>query len=367
MSFISYPVKVDIEPTATPQNIISKPAVHIEQQVESGCFPRPHYTPRDIEKFNSLNMVQLLVWYDEASLVYDGKMLTLKEHPHCIVFAEGIYDTVTYRKYQVVDALVNLLGFKFPQACFISKNFLEEVSFRAIRAYCEHKYPNALKASLNNNYNFNDLLTQNLFEHENTQSLRIAYAVLNKRFGIDRAVITEFIYRRYLLMDEPQNLCFVTYSQKNIIAVARRMHEKNYNAEVYQSTKRNIGFQYASLEDAESDVYRNVYVFENVIDLMSYLSLVRLGKVPPIEKTSCLLTLHGLTNGAIYNFIGEHPEVKRIYGCMGNDMTAINAAHSIRQREYHDMQPILRDFSFDHVYVRNWNEMLKQIKNEHAA
>ena len=210
-------------------------------------------------------------------------------------------------------------------------------------------------------------MSQNLFEHENTQSLRTAYAVLHKRFGIDRAVITEFIYRKYLLMDTNQNLCFVTYSQGNIIAVAHRVQEKSYNAEEHQSTKRNIGFQYASSGDADSDMYRNVYVFENVIDLMSYLSLTRMGKVPPIEKASCLLTLHGLTNGAIYNFICEHPEVKTIYGCLGNDMTAIKAAHSIRQREYHDMQPILREFSLEHGYVRNWNEMLQQVSKGRKA
>ena len=106
MSFISYPIQVNVESAVTRHNLVCKPAaLRVKQQVESGCFAKPHYTARDIDKFNSLNMIQLLVWYDEASLNYDGKMLTLKEHTHCIVLAEGIYDTETYRMYQVIDAL----------------------------------------------------------------------------------------------------------------------------------------------------------------------------------------------------------------------------------------------------------------------
>ncbi len=368
MSMLSNPNREDTELHATSLNEVRKPsALRVRQQIESGHYQRLHYTARDIDKFNSLNMIQLLAWYDEASLIYDDKTLTLKEHPTCIVFAEGVYNTENCRLYQVIDALINLLGFRFPHACFIANSFLKDISFSMIRAYCEHKYPQASKVSLDNNFNFNDLLAQNLFEHGNSQSIRTAYALLHNRYGIERPVVTEFMYRKYLLMDTNRNLCFVTYSQGNVIAVVRKMHEKNYNTDEYQSTKRNVGFQYASEQDANYDMYRSVYVFENIIELMSYLSLARMGKVPTIEKASCLIALNGLKNGVLYNFLSEHHEVKTIYGCLGNDDPAINAARFIRQRQYVDMQPFLRDYSLEHGYVKNWNALLKQIQNEYAA
>ena len=111
MSFVSYPFKVDVETKPTPQEEVKKPPVYIREQVNSGHFPKPHRTPRDIDKFNSVNVIHLLTWYDENALIYDGKMLILKEHQHCIVLSEGVYDTETYHRYRVIDVLVSRLMF----------------------------------------------------------------------------------------------------------------------------------------------------------------------------------------------------------------------------------------------------------------
>ena len=91
-----------------------------------------------------------------------------------------------------------------------------------------------------------------------------------------------------------------------------------------------------------------------------------MGLVPEIEKASCLLSINGISNGVLYNFLSEHPEVLTIYACLQNDSAGLKATQNISQRVMVKMQPILRDYSLKNSYVKTWNAIrntgLKNIK-----
>ncbi len=336
---------------------VTKPKNTIRDKVKSNQFPKPHYEPRDIDKFNALDLIHLLVWWDEDSLFYKDGYLKLVTNDKCIVYSEGVYNRETHQVYNVIDTLKSLYELSFPKACFIANTFLNMTHY-SIREYCEVKYPNAKKATISCDYNYNYLIDESLFKQQKADSFKRAYAVLHNRFNIDRHIVSEFIHRELLIMDDEYNLCFLGRDNYNVISVNKYLSSRDYLSVEELTLRRNAGFRYANKEETAYNLFRNVYVFENVIDLMSYLSLFKMGVLPAIEKASCLISLNGLTNGVLYNFLLEHQEVQTIYACLNNDNAGIKATKSLSHRVVVDMQPYLRDYSLKMGYVKTWNEML---------
>lgn len=355
--------------------MLIKPQITIKEKLYANQFQKLYYNSRQIDYFNTLNLIHLLVWYDEDSLSYEDDKLKIA-HVHkttskedtaqqkvkfkYIVYSEGVYDIESNKLYNVIETLKQIYELSFPQACYLAKTFVEHVTYSAIREYCETKYPNSNKGSFAEDHNLNYLMDENLFTKPDNDSYKTVYSVLLNRFGIGREIVTSFIHSRHLIMDSEKNICFLTNDERNnIICVTRYLRHRDYTVTDTMETKRNVGFQYANKEEAGYGMYRNLYIFETVIDLMSYLTLVNMKAVPKIEKSSCLLALNGINQSMINNFLSKHPEVRKIYTCLQNDNAGIRANQAIRQRIIEDMQPILRDYSFANQYVRNWNAMLK--------
>ena len=355
-------IKDSIKKTVTVPTVstLTKPKNTIKDRVKTNQFLKPHYTQRDIDKLNALDLIHLLVWWDEASLVYIDNHLKLKLDEDCIVYSEGVYNTKSNRVYNVVDTLKELYNLTFPKACFIAKTFMSSVPFYAIREYCDLKYPNAKKTNMSCDFNYNSFIDNSLFNISKDDSIKRAFAILHTRFKIDRSIVSELIHREMLVMNEHKDLCFLCRDNYNVVSVVKYLENMDYTKTEVLTVRRNMGFRYATKEETAYNLFRYVYVFESVIDILSYLTLVKMGALPPIEKASCLISLNGLSNGVLYNFLIEHQEVQGIYACLHNDNAGILATKGINQRVVVDMQPYLRDFSLKKGYVKTWNEMLKK-------
>ena len=356
MQSVNSKLKVAVPSVST----VTKPKNTIRDKVKSNQFPKPHYEPRDIDKFNALDLIHLLVWWDEDSLFYKDGYLKLVSNNKCIVYSEGVYNEETHQVFNVIDTLKTLYELSFPKVCFIANTFNNMTCsfFYDIREYCEVKYPDAKKAKISCDYNYNSLIDDSLFKQQKGDSFKRAYAVLHNRFKIDRHIVSEFIHRELLVMDDEYNLCFLGRDNYNVISVNKYLSCRDYLSVEELTFRRNAGFRYANKEETAYNLFRNVYVFENVIDLMSYLSLAKMGVLPAIEKASCLISLKGLTNGVLYNFLLEHQEVQTIYACLNNDNAGIKATKGLSYRRVVDMQPYLRDYSLINGYVKTWNAML---------
>ncbi len=339
-------------------NRIDKPKNTITERVNNNQFPKPHYSSRDIDKLNAVDLTHLLVWWDESSLVYEADHLKLANNKDCIVYSEGVYNTNNKRVYNVIETLKELYGFTFPKACYIAKTFMSSVPFYAIRDYCETKYPKAKKTKMSADYNYNALADENLLKQSDREPFKRVYSVLHNRFGIERNIISGLIHRDLLTLDKQNNICFMCRENNNVVSVIKYLSSEAYRKKEVLSVRRNAGFRYANQMEADYNLFRNVYVFENVIDLLSYLTLVKMEFISPIEKASCLIVLNGLSDGVLYNFLLEHQEVQNIYACLQNDGAGIRATKAIEQRVVIDMQPFLRDYSVRFGYVQSWNDIL---------
>ena len=74
----------------------TKPQNLIVQTVLNNRFKKKHISTKLVDKLNThCNLVQLLVWWDESSLLYRHKQFVLADTPRCIVYDTLVYDHYT--------------------------------------------------------------------------------------------------------------------------------------------------------------------------------------------------------------------------------------------------------------------------------
>ena len=83
----------------------------------------------------------------------------------------------------------------------------------------------------------------------------------------------------------------------------------------------------------------NLFVFESPIDLMSYLSLLKLNRIKDFDA-HCI-SLGGVCDLALERFLNEHPEITEITFGLDNDTAGRFACEQIRQK-YSDRYSIRR-------------------------
>lgn len=75
---------------------------------------------------------------------------------------------------------------------------------------------------------------------------------------------------------------------------------------------------------------KNLYVFESPIDLMSYLSLLKLHRINDFD--AYCISLGGVCDLALERFLNEHPEITEITLGLDNDEAGRFACEQIRQK-----------------------------------
>ena len=123
------------------------------------------------------------------------------------------------------------------------------------------------------------------------------------------------------------------------------------------TVKRNTTFTWAEEERCN---YYNVYIFEDVYQIMSYLTLINKGLVPELEPNSIMLSLGGMSFDALKSYLNAHKEVKAVYACLSNTMLSIDTLKDIPfdAEKVINMQPYLKEYTAKHELVETWSEML---------
>ena len=116
----------------------------------------------------------------------------------------------------------------------------------------------------------------------------MVFSVLHNRMFIDRKVIQKFLHSKKLIVNERFDLCFLEYEKGNVIASIKKLQSQDHMAIEISTVKRNTTFTWA---DEEASHYYNVYIFEDVYQIMSYFTLINYGLVPELEPNSIMLSL----------------------------------------------------------------------------
>ena len=186
----------------------------------------------------------------------------------------------------------------------------------------------------------------------------MVFSVLHNRMCIDRETIKKFLKSKKLIVNGSFDLLFLEYEDNEVIAITSKLQHQHHLATEILTTKRNTTFTW---DDCSSPYYHNVYVFEDVYQIMSYLTLINKGLVPALEENSVMLSLNGVGFEALETFLDKHNEVKHIYTCLSNTSDSIDSINNIPfdKEKITNMQYILKEYTKANSYVANWGGLLQ--------
>jgi len=326
----------------------------IKQTVLNKTFRKRHITPRMIDTAsNNINLIQFFVWWDEDKIDYVNKRFCFRHENKYKIFEDGVLCFYTAEWFFPLNAIMEFLKLDFQQAFYALNYFYLRVCKAEIDAYIKNAYidknynstiDNAVSSSEIDLQAFldNDLLLSTDAKVKET-ALKRVYAYLGNTREIHRDVISHFIKRRLIAVDDKYNLNFITYKEDKVVSVTRKSTNTYQKFQQNYIAEKNTGFIYKSKFAAE---IKTVYVFESCIDLMSYLSLAIEKKVDtPDKHTTCYISLNGANIKYIYKILAAYPSIENVVMCLDNDDFGIRTTETFMKTSVHNtttFQPELR-------------------------
>jgi hypothetical protein len=177
------------------------------------------------------------------------------------------------------------------------------------------------------------------------------YAYLTSKRKINHEVVSFFVKEKKLYESADYHNCvFVGYDKDGDVRYAsyRSTNDKQVRGEVRNSNK-SFSFSREGTTD-------RLYVFESPIDMMSYMTFMKMNGVD--FKKDNFLSLAGVTENALDHYMKEH-NVKTIVTCLDNDEAGYQGNERIRQHYRGQCKVIAHIPNY-----KDWNEDLVQYTNE---
>ena len=177
------------------------------------------------------------------------------------------------------------------------------------------------------------------------------FAYLIKSRGIDQDVVTEFVDKKLIYEDSRRNCVFVGYDKDGEPAYASQRSSRTtgqvFRGDIKNSDK-SVPFYYIGNSNT-------VCVVESPIDLMSYLTLLKLHGCNEFEHH--MISLGGVSDKALMSFLKVHENIETIVMCLDNDEAGLNGCLRVGiklQDEYSIRRhsPKGKDFNEDLVAMK---------------
>ncbi len=285
--------------------------------VENHKIPKRTITDDDIANANHCDMLQLLVWWDETLLTKDGLLVKLKNYPHCYVIREGVFNIDTCELAPPFIAVQKFLGLNILQAYYVCDAFLKHADKGDVRDYTFLHFgvgemPQVAPDSLN-------YVRENNILGVDPKGLATLFSILYDSCHISKDVILEMASRELVVVDSLYNVAFLSYDAEGNVAsvfkMSRYKHSEDKFSFNHYVTQRGIGFVYCCGEAEQYDTFESLAVFDNPIELMSYLTLEREAHplVPSISNAGCYMAMLNGNTFAISEWLTKHSEVGTLY------------------------------------------------------
>jgi hypothetical protein len=162
---------------------------------------------------------------------------------------------------------------------------------------------------------------------EKNDTYRHMYAYLVKSRGIHPEVVDEFVKKKLLYENNKRSCVFVGNTKEGIPKYAN-IRSTNTIGEPFKGdavlSDKRYGF-------ARVGTNKTLCIFEAPIDLMSYMSIFRLHDKMQIIKQDHLLSLGGVSDTALIQYLEDHPEIETIRLCLDNDKAGNEACINIKE------------------------------------
>ncbi len=200
---------------------------------------------------------------------------------------------------------------------------------------------------------YNDIFI--LPEKNNTFKHMIAYLI--KTRGIDKSIVYNCIQNKTLYEDKNRNCVFVGYDSNNNPRYANIRSTNTNNS--FKGDVKGSDKAFSFCIKGTSNI---VYVFESPIEVLSYLTLLRQSNIDNFNHH--LISLGGVSNRALAQYLKDNPAIRKIALCLNNDNAGIEATKNIGQgyKEKYNIinkYPKNKDFNEDLLSVKN-NELFSR-------
>lgn len=335
-----------------------------QDRVLNNRFKRKYISRAAVDKVNQSNLAELLLWVDENSIVYKNGQFVLTEDNHVVIYQNMTYNHYNGECFNPLNALMAYYGYSFPQAYYVANHFVYKVSKLPLHEQLEAMKADKTQHEEQPNIDLNYILEADLLHSNDTSTktaaLRRAYAYLYNTRGIDRDLVSHIIHKRLLAMDVTDNLCFLTYRDGKVIAITKKGTNQYQPFKQNLVAERHTGFFYGSSTVKE---FQEVYVFEAIVDLFSYITLVKRGLVPQPSINACFIATNGASRQYLYKVLEERPTIKTVHFCYDNDKTGIEAVNDfiLTARNKYKGRLLVDTLveTLDAAHVKDWNDYLK--------
>lgn len=351
--------------------------------LENDTFKKKHYSQATIATISQSDLQQLVLWYHPERLDYKHGLFFIRKDTHgeeqqIVLYDNMAYDHYSGQSYPPVWFLEEFFNLSFQQAVHLLNFFYYKVKKAPLREELHNltgEWYAGVATGTNESLDLSHYITEDKLTDTNAkaEALKRAIAYLSLNRGIDKDIILNLIRQGFMVMDNSNNLCFVTYQdpleKKDIIAITKKgtLSTKEYKCNIVK--EHGTGFFYAKKDFLRTKSYKAVYVFEAVIDLLSFLTLVKQGRIDTscYGENCCYIALNGANNqGYIDKVLDENPSIETILLGLDNDSKGIkakdeitkNIADTYSNKTVVDMQYLLKDLSQRYGYCKDFNNAL---------
>ena len=160
---------------------------------------------------------------------------------------------------------------------------------------------------------------------EKNSTFKHIFAYLIKTRKLDPDIVSDFVKKKKIYEDTYQNCVFVGYDDKNkpkFVSVRGTNTNKRFRRDIQNSDKG-----YPFCHEGNSDT---LCVFESAIDLMSYLTLIKLHGITNFNHH--LISMGGTSYIPIEKYLDRNPEITKLTLCLDSDDEGKFFSQKIKER-----------------------------------
>ncbi len=300
-----------------------------------------YFTQEDISKVKQLDLYTYLKNYDPDELVHFSRNTYVTKDHDSLKISNGMWYWFSQNigGKTALEYLIKVRGYTFSGAVEHLLKCLEIKPTIEKRVIIKRRINKLVlpKRNINNDTVINYLLKR----------------------GIDKNIIDYCIYNELIYEDINNNVVFIGSDYNRIIRYAgiRGTKSIRYLKDVYGSDKK-YSFRINTLENSDT-----VHVFESVIDLLSYATLLKM--VNKDWRRDTLISLAGVYSpskniedskapSTLTTYLDHYKDIKRIVLHLDNDAAGISSARAIKIA----LSPFYEVINDPPLYGKDYNDYL---------
>ncbi|BCN29512.1 DUF3991 and TOPRIM domain-containing protein [Anaeromicropila herbilytica] len=193
---------------------------------------------------------------------------------------------------------------------------------------------------------------------EKNNTYKHVFAYLIKTRKIHQDIVNEFVDKKLIYENDKKSCVFVGYDNEEKVRYAS-IRSTSTAANAFRGEAKSSDKRFGFARRGSNHI---LTIMEAPIDLLSYLTLYKIHGLEKLIENDHLLSLGGVCDKALKQYLYDHPEITTIKIGLDNDKAGNKASSEIIQ-EYSSQYQVKRL----RIKGKDFNEMLIQDVNEQIA